>query len=444
MNIRNIIAIVLGIIVIALVILLMVGDVNDNTVLTISNQKYDVKDFESYVKVWNYENNSAKNDVEKMYLELYVPYKLYATRAEKVGLELEGYEKPKELTSGDELILLEDYALTSGEYMKVQTEIALANKLYGESYKYGKVPQSYYDSYLSAQDKEIFDTFNYRVIEIPVEQDIEEPKLDENGYPIEEPEESGEDSGEKARKEQERIDEAKAKIEAVKNIVKEYASLPSGEKDEASYVEKIKEYYPELYEDVEFSGDLFEYISENSTIKRATQNTNGFNGSKANAALDSAARVFFKNDMTGLNSLIPTYGNAETAKTIVDNVEKLKAGEVSETFETDSGFGFVYLESIVNELSEEDNNRLHSEIANKYIDEYAGQTRNIGPVKKINLEKLIPIVARKAEEAKKAAENAKLSGDGSGESITNEEDNVEELFGSGEEVLEEIVDETAE
>ena len=121
------------------------------------------------------------------------------------------------LESGDEATILSDYGITSGEYLRVQTEIYKANKFFTTPSDYLSGDQMMTDSYLERNNydpKKVYNTFKYRVVQVPIEQP-EEPveEYDESGELIEN--EVQETSGEKAQ----RIDDAKAKAEAILDLV---------------------------------------------------------------------------------------------------------------------------------------------------------------------------------------------------------------------------------
>ena len=150
------------------------------------------------------------------------------------------------------------------------------------------------------------------------------------------------------------------------------------------------------------------YIGNNTEIVRYTQNTLGFQ-TIANGGLDTASRLFMQEDLTGSSSYVAMFGGADLANKIVSNIAKLKEGEFSPVFETEEGYAFIYLEKVDDKLSEEDNTRYLNEVANSYIGQNANMTFNKTLVKSINLEELMPKVARDAEEARKQAEAAAQS-----------------------------------
>ena len=408
MNTKQVVAVaILVLVVLALIIGLFVGDATNTTVLRVGDKKYDISDFVSYVKAWNYDDDSSKSDINTMFSN-YESYKVYSTRAEKAGVTLSGDEVIAELSSGDYATMLADYDLTSGEYMRVKTEMALANKLYASPYELGKISKSYFDSYKASMIEEngenYFDTYDYRVIEVTLAPEIEVE--DENAEVVnDEASEvsgdvvgscnaSGETSGDKARKEQQRKDEAKAKAELVLNVIKEYASNKSG--DNEAYISRLRDALEVQSGDEEFSGDVFDYIGQFEESSRYTQNSNGFM-SVANAELTSASKLYFKEDLTGTNSYLSMFGYDKDAKEIVDKVTNLKAGEVSDIFESVNGYSFVYLENIRSGLDEADELRYNNELANTYIGQNANMTFNKTLVNKLKLDEILPIKAREAQ-----------------------------------------------
>ena len=439
MNSRNIIiCAIAGILIIGLVIFLFVGDATNDTILKVGDQEYSLSDFESYVKVWNYENDSSKSSVDDMYKN-FQSYKVYVARAEKAGVELESGEKPESLTSGDVQTLLDDYNLTADEYYRVKTEMAKANKLYDAPYKYAKISSDYYTNYkesLVESNPNVYDMFEYRVVEIPVEPEITVEEELSGDVTSETALVSGETSGEKAAR---KLAEAKEKAGEVLELAKKFVSLQSGDSAE-SILASLKEIIPQTSENE--TDNLFDYIGENTTTNRYTQNTSGFNA-VANGGLDTASRLYITEDMTGDSSYLAMFGLGDFSKAIVEKVLELNEGEFSDLFESPDGYAFVYMEKITHELSEDEETRLNDELANVYIGQNSQMTFNKTLVKTIDLEKLMPKVARDAEEARKQA--ALASGDVavSGEQVIDTTDNIEELYSevqpSGEQITEEVI-----
>ncbi len=390
---------ILAIFLIGVMIFLFVGEATNKSVLTVGKESYDLSDFESYIKVWTYEGDQYSGSVDDMY-KAYQSYKIYYNRAAKAGVTLEDGEKPSELESGDKETLLADYNLSEDEYMRVQTEIALANKLYGSAYELGKIDKAnfeYNKQTILESSPNAFDTLSYRVVELQLPQDIT--------VEDEDAEVSGEVSGETAEEKTARQKaETKANIEKVLEIAKEYVALGSGEST-TEVVAKLAEIIPAVSGDEPLPEDLFEYIGNNTEVIRYTQNTLGFQ-TVANGGLDTASRLFMEEDLTGDRSYVAMFGGADLAKKIVSNIAKLKEGEFSPIFETEEGYAFIYLEKVENELNEDDNTRYLNEVANSYIGQTANMTFNKTLVKSIDLEKLMPKVARDAEEARKQAEEA--------------------------------------
>ncbi len=419
MNSKNaIICVVFGVLLLSVLIFLFVGDSKNESILKVGDRSYDIKDFEDYVKVWNYEEDSSASDLSAMY-QNFQSYKVYYTRSDKAGVTLEDDEKPAELESGDAERLMADYNLTEEDYIRVKSEMALANKLYASPYKLAKISPDYFTGYKTnviESDSKAYDTYNYRVVQINLPPDVdveEEPELDisgdisgdVSGEETKEPEVT-ETSGEKLAREKA---EAKAKIDKVIELTKMYIELESGESSQ-DLITKLGEALEVESGEVELdSGDtefeFFDYLAKATPdVMRYTQNTNGFS-TKANGALDTSARMFIQEDLTSSQtSYVAMFGGLDLSEKIVNNIVKLKEGEVSNVFETDDGYAFVYLESVDHELSEADEERFLNEVARAYIEQNANMTFNKVLVKKINLEELMPKVARDAEEARKQAE----------------------------------------
>ena len=378
------------VILIGLIVALFVGDATNKTVLTVGNEKFDIKDFENYVKVWNYEDSSSKDDVDTLFRQ-YQVYKIYSKRANDVGLTLDEGEVPT-LESGDDVILLRDYNLTSGDYVKVKSEIALGEKLYASPYEYGKVPEEVDHSYLhylmenGAIDSEELKTYNFRVVEVLNEVQLEEESGDVSG------DVSGDKSGE-APKEDPSV---KSKETITKLLAFVKANL-SGDVSEEE-LDAIIDYSGE-----KVSGDVFTQIASKIPTTRYIQNGAAIN-MKTNGELDEVSSFYLNTDYSETSTLA-SWGlvSPELISGIKDYLSNAKEAGFSEPFEIGDGYAFVYVESINDGLNEADELRLNNEAANYYIETTANMTYNKALVNNINLEKLIPKVAQdKAEEASKA------------------------------------------
>ncbi len=365
------------IVIIAALLFLFIGDATDNTVLKIGSDKYSIDDFLNYVKVWNYENSSNKDDIDSSFNQ-YQVYKIYTKRAYDTGLTLNESEKPT-LESGDEEILLADYNLKAEDYLKVKEEMALCEKLYTSPYEYGKVPENVSEQYLDymlqngkISNKNLY-TYDFRVIEVDNEMQVEE---------------SGDLSGDTNK-----VDpNVKSKEIATKLLayVKEHLS---GDVLEAELDEIVS------YSGESVSGDIFTQIATKLPANRYIQNGNSFNAIE-NGGLDQVSSFYLETDYSDSSTLV-SWGlvSPEMISGIRKGLSSTKKGEFSDLFDTGNGYAFVYVEDKVDGLSENDQDRLNNEASNYYIEVTSNMTHNKALVNSIVLENIIPKVKREKEEA---------------------------------------------
>ena len=372
---------IVAVLLIGLIVALFVGDATNTTVLTVGNEKFDIKDFENYVKVWNYEDSPSKDDIDALYRQ-YQVYKIYAKRAKDVGLTLDESEIPT-LESGDDVILMNDYNLSSGDYVKVKSEIALCEKLYASPYELGKVPEDIEHSYLhymmenGSIDSEELKTYKFRVVEIQNDVELEEESGDASG------DISGEKSGEASKEDPSVI--SKEKITNLLSFVKENLSGDVSEEE----LDKIIDYSGE-----KVSGDIFTQIASKIPANRYIQIGSGINV-KSNGELDEVSSIYLDTDY-GEDSMIASWGlvSPDFISGIKKFISSAKEPGFSEPFDTGNGYAFIYLENITDGLNETDELRLNNQAANYYIETTANMTYNKALVNAMNLEKLIPKVAR--------------------------------------------------
>ena len=405
-----VVILIAAIIIIGAIVALFIGDATNDILLTVGGEKFTVDDFKNYVKVWNYEDNSSKDNVSQMFSQ-YEVYKIYSQRAKKAGLELDGSELPASPESGDEAILLNDFALTSGDYMKVKNEIALAEKLYSSPYELGKVPKDISGDYLlylyqngRIKDMDIH-TYKFRVIQVPIEQPDEETQNEALSGDV-----SGEISGDNTKKKEDYETEAREMAEKILALVNETKDL---EVVEESRLDSIINYSGESY-----SGDIFTQIGSKINANRFVQEGTGI-ASRSNAEVDYVSSYYLDEDY-GSSSIIMSWGLA--SEDLMNGIKKAitagKKGECSSVFNAGDCFAFVYIEDITEGLNSTDSERFNNEAANYYIEVSANLIQNKSLINKLKVKDIVP----------KAVQEAATSGD----IIVDESDeHVDELF-SGE------------
>ena len=346
------IVIALGVLLLGIIIAVFIYDAKLNTnIVEVNGVKYDKSDFESYLKVWQYENGEETVNLEDMYRN-YELYKLYSQYVEKYNVKLSNENEIKELTDTEKTKLMEDYALSESEYMRVKEEIALVDQLYANLQDYFVISEEEYNVHKEGNEDK-FKMYDYRVMQIPVEQP-EETSGDVSGDDLT-GDISGDisgDSGEQARK-----DAAMAK--AVEALA------------------KVK------------SGDNFEEVAQEYGTYRFVYTPSGYN--VVNGTLESVAGLYMEQYIWDTN--------------VIEALTTLNKGEYSKIYEGDSAYSFVYLEDIREGLDEENENIYKREIGNEHIQGEAIIIENKITLKGIKIEKLIPILAREKESGDIISEN---------------------------------------
>ena len=409
---------IVGIVIIALLVFLFIGDATSNTILTVGKTDYELDDFISYVRTWEkdgfysdfdtYKQNNAstieegfsESDYMSTIFSSYEVYKLYAQVADNLKVTLDDSEIPT-VASGDAEELMNDYSITSGEYIRVRTEEAKANKLYSSPSDYITLTDDITNSYLAAKyydPQKVYTTFKYRVVQLPVDQ-VDEA-TDETADSGEEAERV---SGEKARV----LAEAKEKADALLGLVKDYSKDFSGDTtfDEfQNYVaSKDSEVLNSIFADMFASGDdgesygVYDYIASAVSYPRYSKNL----ASVENGELDSVSALYMESDLGSSSGYLSLFvGNLYTDN-VIPFLSSAKSGDYSEVFgDNDSGYvGFAYLDDIEYKLSDEDQARFDSDVLNYYIQSsYELTQKNTARIRELRLSEIIPLIARQEAE----------------------------------------------
>jgi hypothetical protein len=276
--------------------------------------------------------------------------------------------------------------------MKTKEEMLLCEKLYASPYELGKVPSNISDDYLSylVQNEKLKDTTlkNYKFRVVEVQNDIiNEVSGEESG------DESGDESGEANKEEQ--LAKTLETAGKLLDFVKEHLN---DEAVEEALLDEIIEYSGESV-----SGDVFTQIATKVPATRYVLKGSSID-MKSNGDLDEVSSIYLDSDY-GPNSTVATWGLASS--TLLEGIVKFlptsKAGEFSNVIQTDTGAAFIYVDSIDDTLNDSDMLRLNNDAAHYYIEVTANMTHNKSLVNRIKLDELMPIVARKAEEAANAS-----------------------------------------
>lgn len=351
------VVIALGILLVGIIVAVFIYDAALNTVvLDVNGVKYDKSDFESYLKVWQYENGEEALDLDQTFSN-YQIYKLYSQYIEHYGVKLDSENEVKELTDAEKTKLETDYNLTENEYMRVKTEITLVDQLYGDLHKYYNVSDEDYEEH-KGENADKFKMYDYRVLQVAVEAP-EEKSGDVSGDNLE-VNVSGETlSGDalKAIEEQVRKDAAKSKaVEALAKVQ---------------------------------SGDKFEDVAKEYGVNRIAYSQGGY--TVVNGTLESVSGLYMEDFLWDEN--------------VIKALNTLKKGEYSEIFEDESSYSFVYLEDIREGLDEYDDNLYRRQIANEHIQGEAIMVPNKITLKSIKLEKLIPALTKEKVSGDEVEEN---------------------------------------
>lgn len=375
------VVIALGILLVGIIVAVFIYDAALNTVvLDVNGVKYDKSDFESYLKVWQYENGEEALDLDQTFSN-YQIYKLYSQYIDHYGVKLNSENEVKELTDTEKNTLETDYNLTESEYTRVKTEIALVDQLYGDLHKYYTVSDADYEEH-KGENADKFKMYDYRVLQVAVEQPKEESG-DSSGDSLE-INVSGEIlSGDalKAIEEQVRKDEAKSKaVEALAKVQ---------------------------------SGDKFEDVAKEYGVNRIAYSQGGY--SVVNGTLESISALYMEDFIWDEN--------------VIKALNTLQKGEYSEIYEGDSSYSFVYLEDVRDGLDEYDDNLYRKQIANEHIQGEAIIVPNKITLKSIKLDKIIPALIKEVpsgdeeehdHEHEEAEDSANTNQTASGEVVSGE------------------------
>ncbi|MBR6253607.1 MAG: hypothetical protein IKR04_07230 [Clostridia bacterium] len=425
MDKKSIIAIVVvGLIVVGLIIFLFVGDNTSDTILTVGKVDYSTDDFISYVRTWikdgsytdfdtyvetygsSLEEGYDESDYVSSMFSAYQIYKMYSQYAQKLGVTLEDGEMPAELSSGDIEELMSEYGLSSGEYLRVQKEVTLANKFFSAPNQYLSGDDTITASYLSRNGydpEKVYTSYKYRVVQVPVE--LVDADSDVSG------EFSGDYSGENARRLVEATAQADALLELSKDAVTKFSGDISFEEFQSYIASKENATLDKIFADVIASGDdgfsydIFAYISRAVPYDRYSQNGLGFK-TMGNGDLDNVSALFISEDLTGSSSYAGMFSGTLYSSYVVPFITKAEDGEFSETFASDNSdyVGFAYLESSENKLTEEDQSRFDTNVLNYYIQSSIEVVpKNKAKVTSIKLADIIPSIAKKQAEKEAAA-----------------------------------------
>lgn len=330
------IVVILGVVLIGIIVAAFVYDGAINTtILEVNGTKYDKKDFESYLKVWQYENGEEAVEMDTMFSQ-YQVYKLYSQYVDKYGIELPSGEKVTVPEEADITKLAEDYNLSKDEYMKTKTEIATVDYLFANLQDYWHVSDADYEEH-KGENADKFKMYDYRIMQVSVEQP-KETSGDISG------DASGDVSGDNS--EQARKDAAKSR--AVEALA------------------KVK------------SGDSFEEVAKEYGTNRITYNGSGY--SVVNGNIESVSGLYMEDYIY--------------EEDVLSALTTLKVGEYSEIYDNDTSYMFVYLENIREGLDEADDNTYRRQIANEHIQGEARVVSNKITLKSIDLEKLIPALIK--------------------------------------------------
>lgn len=339
-----VIVIILGVILIGVVAAAFLYDgVINSTILEVNGHKYSQEDFESYLKVWQYESGTEPVDKKTIY-ENFAAYKLYSQYVDRYHVELPSGEKVTEPNETELAKLNADYNLSKDEYMRVKTEIATVDYLFENLADYWKVSDEEYEEH-KAGNEDLFKMYDYRVMEVPVK----EPEV-----------ESGDISGdttENSDDKEEASGDAEAEKQARKNEAKSRA---------VEALAKVQ------------SGDSFEEVAKEYGTMRIVPANGGY--SIVNGTVESVSGLYMQDTIWDEN--------------IIESLQTLKKGEYSEIYENENSYMFVYLENIREGLDKYDDNTFRRQIANEHIHGEAVKIENQFFLRNINLEKLIPALTK--------------------------------------------------
>lgn len=341
--------IAIGILLVGIIVAVFIYDAKLNTtILEVNGTKYDKSDFESYLKVWQYENGDEEISIDDSFAN-YEIYKLFSQYVEHYDVKLKSENEVKELTDTEKTTLETEYNLTENEYMRVKEEIALVDQLYANLHEYYKVSDADYEEH-KGDNGDKFKMYDYRIMQVAVEDAKEESGDSMSGDTIS-GDVSGDISGDTT------VDNSE---EARKNAAKSRA---------VEALAKVK------------SGDNFEEVAKEYGVNRIAYSAGGYN--IVNGTLETVSALYIDQFLWD--------------EDVINALNTLEKGEYSEIFEGDSSYTFVYLEDIREGLDEYDDNMYRRQIGNEHIQGEAIVVPNKITLKSINLKKLIPVLANKIE-----------------------------------------------
>ena len=344
------IVVAIGVILLGIIIAIFIYDGAVNTTIAdVNGTKYDKSDFESYLKVWQYENGDTAIDMDEKF-ETYKVYKLYTQYTDLYDIELPSGEKVTELTDTEKIKVETEYNLSESEYMRVKTEIAEVDYLFNNLQDYWKVSDEEYKEH-QAGNEDLFKTYDYRVMQVLVK-DAEEKSGDVSGESLS-GDVSGEVSGEVTVDNSEEARKNEAKSRAVEALAKVQ------------------------------SGDSFEEVAKEYGSSRIVYTPAGY--SVINGTLESISGLYMEDYLWEEN--------------VIKALQTLEKGEYSEIYEGEGDYMFVYLEDIRDGLDKAESNLYKRQIANEHIQ---GEARIVGNkivLRSIDLEKLIPALTKEVKES---------------------------------------------
>lgn len=128
---------------------------------------YNQDDFNSYLKIWQFENADDGLDEDEMF-ENYGVYKLYSQYVDKYNVKLPSGDAVPMLLDDVKSELENQFNLTEEEYMRVKTEIATVDYLFQNLQDYWKVPEEEYNTHMEGNEDK-FKMYDYRVMQIAIE-----------------------------------------------------------------------------------------------------------------------------------------------------------------------------------------------------------------------------------------------------------------------------------
>lgn len=346
----------IGIILLGIIIAVFVYDGAVNTtIVDVNGTKYDKSDFESYLKVWQYENGDTAVDMDEKF-ETYKVYKLYTQYTDLYDIELPSGEKVTELTDTEKTKVETEYNLSESEYMRVKTEIAEVDYLFNNLQDYWIVSDEEYKEHQTGNE-DMFKTYDYRVMQVPVKA-AEEKSGDVSGESL-----SGDVSGDNS--------EEARKIEAKSRAVEALA--------------KVK------------SGDSFEEVAKEYGTSRIVYTPAGY--SVINGTLESISGLYMEDYLWEEN--------------VIKALKTLNKGEYSEIYENEGSYMFVYLEDIRDGLDKAEANLYKRQIANEHIQGEARIVDNKIVLRSIDLEELIPTLTKVETSGDESKKESKEENNGS-------------------------------